>query len=90
MAFVKGWIEVCAGGRRSHTVPIMIARPERISSFVFKAGIKHTYVHSEANTIDDHISVALDEGPMKKGNDNGDEGRFRVRFEGTHMAPFLQ
>ncbi len=36
MAFVNGIMDACSAGSRTHTVPIMIARPKRSTSVSLK------------------------------------------------------
>lgn len=64
IAFVMGMIDSWSGLSRSHTVPIMIARPEVSVSYPCcktKAERRLTQVHGDSDAISNHITITLDE-----------------------------
>ena len=67
----------------------MMARPRKISIRDLTGSGEYTYVHGEANTICDYISIAFDERSMKKCTDDKNEATFRVGIKRDDVAIFL-
>lgn len=67
MAFTKGWIYSWDGCRRSHTVPIMIARPgsSQLVYLIVRVSV-HTEIHHDPDPIRNDIAIALDEGAIQQ------------------------